>query len=202
MADFWDAATTPIAIVFFVPLAVCLVLWLVSMLGFIDIDSDASEAFDFDGLDWLGLHGAPPLVVFTLVSLMGWFTAVVAALFVLDPLGGLGLLLGSAAVFVVALGVGLFVGSKVAPPLGRLLATATAPRAADLVGALAVVRSGRVDASFGYADARWADGSESRIDIRDTADLGLVPGDKIRLMSFDANTGTYGVALDSELFGQ
>lgn len=200
MADFWDAATTPIAIVFFVPLAVCLVLWLVSMIGIFDLDGDATDAFD--GLEWLGLQGAPPLVVATLVSLVGWFTAVVAALFVLDPLGGLGLLLGSAAVFVVALGLGLFIGSKVAPPLGRVMATATAPRARDLVGALAVVRSGRVDATFGYADARWADGSESRIDIRDTADLGLGPGDMIRLMSFDANTGTYGVALDSELFGQ
>ena len=200
MADFWDAATTPIAIVFFVPLAVCLVLWLVSMIGIFDLDGDASDAFD--GLEWFPLHGAPPLVVLTLVSLVGWFTAVVAALFVLDPLGGLGLLLGSAAVFVVALGLGLFIGSKIAPPLGRLMETATAPRAGDLVGALAVVRSGRVDASFGYADARWADGSESRIDIRDTGDLGLGPGDMIRLMSFDASSDTYGVALDSELFGQ
>jgi len=71
----------------------------------------------------------------------------------------------------------------------------------ELVGREATVRSGRVDAGFGYADAIWDDGSMSRIDVRDGNALGLGPGDTIRLMSWNSDSATYGVTNDDELFG-
>ncbi|NOX31228.1 MAG: hypothetical protein GXP35_14450, partial [Actinobacteria bacterium] len=104
-------------------------------------------------------------------------------------------------VFVVALAAALFFGSRLARPLGRLMETATAPSATELVGREATVRSGRVDAGFGYADAIWDDGSMSRIDVRDGNELGLGPGDTIRLMSWNSDTAAYGVTNDDELFG-
>jgi len=94
MAEFWDAATTPVAIIFFIPLGVSLVLWLVSMIGILDIGGDIGDSFGEDAVASLGLGGVPPLVVFSIVSLIAWFLAVVAAMFLLDPLGGLTLLAG------------------------------------------------------------------------------------------------------------
>lgn len=200
MTEFWDAATTPVALIFFVPLAVSLIAWLISMFGIFDVDADAIDGMPGDTLDSVGLGDAPPLLALTVVSAIAWFLAVVAALFVLNPLTGMALLFASVAVLMVALVAAVWLGAKIVRPVGRLLETATAPSAAELVGQLAVVRSGRVDASFGYADAKWPDGTESRIDIRDGQGLDLQTGDQVRLMSWDPATSSFVVTSDEQLF--
>jgi len=200
MSEFLDAATTPVALVFAVPLVISLVLWMVSIVGVFDFDADGSDGLVDGALESLGLAGVPPLVVFTIVSLIGWFVAVVAALFVLDPLTGVSLLLASFVVVGAASAAALFIGSRIARPLGALMITATAPSGAELVGHGATVRSGKVDASFGYADAVWDDGNITRVDIRDSHELGLTSGDRIRLMDWNAEAGTYKVKREKDLF--
>lgn len=200
MADFWQAATTPVALVFFIPLAVSLIAWLISMLGLFEADADSLDGIGGEAMDSVGLGDAPPLLALTVVSAIAWFLAVVAALFVLEPLAGVGLTIASIVVLVVAAVAAVWIGGYIVRPVGRMMEPALAPSAAELVGREAVVRSGRVDESFGYADALWPDGSESRIDIRDANGLGLGPGDHVRLISWDATTSTYAVSSDEHLF--
>ena len=95
MADFWQAATTPVALVFFIPLAVSLIAWLISMLGLFEADADSLDGIGGEAMDSVGLGDAPPLLALTVVSAIAWFLAVVAALFVLEPLAGVGLTIAS-----------------------------------------------------------------------------------------------------------
>ena len=103
-------------------------------------------------------------------------------------------------VIAVALLAGVFLGARLARPLGAAMQTARAPHGAALAGQPAVVRSGRVDERFGYADADWPDGSQSRVEIRDGRGLDLGPGEQIRLVEFDAEAGTYSIARESDFF--
>lgn len=215
MTEFWQAFTHPVVLVFFVPLAICLIFWAISLLGFIDLDVelDLDTDVDLDGaaegslgsvLDSAGVAGVPPLFVVTAISLIGWFVSMVGVMLVVDPLSGLASLLAAFGLLVVALIAGLTLGIRVSRPLSRLMQTARAPKAVELVGREALVRSGRVDAGFGYADADWPDGSQSRIDIRPadgTDAAGFGPGDTVRIVAHDAARGVYLVASDAELFG-
>ncbi len=209
MPEFWNAFTHPVVLVFFVPLGICGVFWLISLLGFIDLDVDLDLDADGSGgaaggvLESAGVAGVPPLFVLTAVSLIGWFVAMVGVMLVVDPLDGAVAVIAAVVLLLIALAVGLVLGIRVSRPLAGVMQTARAPRAAELVGREATVRSGRVDAAFGYADATWPDGTQSRIDIRPLADdvTGLGPGDVVRLVSHDADRGVYLVSSDADLFG-
>lgn len=202
MTEFLDAATTPVALVFGIPLAVSLVLWLVAVTGVFDFDGDTGDgAFD-EAFDFIGLAGVPPLVAITIVTVIGWFLAVVAAMFVLDPLDGLALLGASVAVLAIALGAGIYLGARIARPIGSMLETARAPGDFDLVGSPAVIRSGTVDERFGYADATWSDGAVSRVDVRAPSDRALKAGELVRLVGWDPDERTYQVAREKEIFGK
>ncbi len=200
MADFWQAATTPVALVFFIPLAVSLVAWFISMLGLFEADADSLDGVGGEAMDSVGLGDAPPLLAITVVSTIAWFLAVVAGLFLLEPLAGAAFVIASIGVFVVAIVAAVWLGGRIVRPVGRMMETATAPSAAELVGREAVVRSGRVDGSFGYADVLWPDGSESRVDIRNESGIDVGPGDRVRLVSWDPDASTFTVASDDELF--
>lgn len=211
MEEFWRAFTHPLVLVFFVPLGISLVFWMVSLLGFVDLETDLDLDLDADAsdgaaggfLESIGVAGLPPMFVVTAVSLIGWFVSIVGVMLVLDPLDGAALVLATIALAVASLVAGLVLGVRICRPLAAVMTTARAPKAAELVGREAVVRSGRVDGGFGYADATWPDGSVSRIDVRtlDDTDLGVGPGDAVRLVDWDASAGTYAVARDRELFG-
>ncbi|MCP3938553.1 MAG: hypothetical protein GY708_24665 [Actinomycetia bacterium] len=202
MTEFMDAATSPVALVFGVPLAISLVLWLVGALGVLDFDGDALDGTLGDALDGVGMAGVPPLVVITIVSLIGWFVSVIAAMFLLDPVEGIALVGVSVLIFVVSLVSALYLGAKVARPLGSMMETARAPHDDELIGHEAVIRSGRVDETFGYADATWDDGTMSRIEVRAPADRGLTAGDLVRLIGWDRELRIYKVVRDKEIFNE
>ncbi|MEM9606781.1 MAG: hypothetical protein AAGA99_05110 [Actinomycetota bacterium] len=200
MTEFWDAATSPLGLVFGVPLVICLVLWAISIVGFLDLESDAGEGALDEAFESLGVAGVPPLVVVSIVTLIGWFLAIVGQLVVVDPLDGAAAIVVGLVVAAVALVGGVLLGARIARPLGDRLETARAPHGRELIGQPAVVRSGRVDGRFGYADADWEDGSQSRIEIRDEKSLGLAAGDRIRLVEFDPDASTYTVVRESDMF--
>ncbi len=189
---------------FGVPLALCLVLWAVSIIGFldldVDVDTDAGEGLLGEAFDSLGVAGVPPLVVASMVSLIAWFVAIVGQILVVDPVDGIAAVAVGIVVVTVSLVAGIFGGARLARPLGSAMETARAPDGADLVGRPAVVRSGRVDETFGYADADWADGSQSRVEIRDDRARGFGAGDRIRLVEFDRDRGVYAIARETDFF--
>ncbi|MEO1062065.1 MAG: hypothetical protein AAFZ07_11650 [Actinomycetota bacterium] len=204
MSEFLDAATSPVGLVFGVPLALCLVLWAVSIIGFldldVDVDTDAGEGVLGEAFDSLGIAGVPPLVVASMVSLIAWFVAIVGQIVVVDPVDGVAAVAVGVVVVAVALVAGIFGGARLARPLGAAMVTARAPDPSELAGQPAVVRSGRVDESFGYADADWPDGSQSRVEIRDDRDRGLAPGEQIRLVEYDRDHEHFTVARERDFF--
>ncbi len=204
MTEFWDAATSPVGLVFAVPLVLCLILWAVSIIGFldldVDVDTDAGEGVLGEAFDSLGIAGVPPLVVASMVSLIAWFVAIVGQILVVEPVDGVAAVAVGVVVVAVALVAGVFGGARLARPLGAAMETSRAPDGIELVGQPAVVRSGRVDETFGYADADWADGSQSRVEIRDDRARGLGPGDRVRLVEFDRDRGWYAIARETDFF--
>lgn len=200
MTEFWEAATSPLGLVFGVPLAVCLVLWVVSIAGLGDLDTEAGEGALDEVFDSLGVAGVPPLVVVSIVTLIGWFAAIVGQILVVDSFDGGAAVAAGVIVGLAAGAVGVFGGARVSRPIGGRLTTARAPHGRELIGRPAVVRSGRVDDRFGYADADWDDGSQSRIEIRDERSIGLAAGDRIRLVEFDADAATYRAVRESDMF--
>ncbi len=204
MTEFWEAATSPVGLVFGVPLVLCLILWAVSIIGFldldVDVDTDAGEGVLGEAFDSLGIAGVPPLVVASMVSLIAWFVAIVGQIVVVDPVDGVAAIAVGIVVVAVALVAGVFGGARLARPLGSAMVTARAPDGAELAGQSAVVRSGRVDETFGYADADWPDGSQSRVEIRDDRARGFAAGERIRLVDFDRDRGWYSIARETDFF--
>lgn len=202
MTEFFDAATTPVALVFGVPLAVSVVLWMVSASGIFDFDGESGDGAFEDAFESVGMAGVPPLVVVTVVSLIGWFISVVAALFLLDRFDGAVLLGASGLVLILGLAAGIYLGARIARPIGSMLETARAPRDADLIGCPAVIRSGTVDEMFGYADATWTDGGVSRVDVRAPAGRALRAGEQVRLIGWDPDARVYQVVREREIFNE
>ncbi|MCP5025239.1 MAG: YqiJ family protein [Actinomycetia bacterium] len=183
-------------LVFTILFALVAALWVLGIFGFFEVELDLEvDAGDgaFDGaLNALGMAGVPTVVILTLVAAGGWFTSVVLQLTVLDGRSGPLLVLLAIVTLVVAWLVALMFAAALSRPLARLMRTATAPSGSALVGRVGVVRSGRVDDQFGYADVDWIDGGSSRVEVRpaDRTDT-FGPGDRALLVDWDVDTGIY-----------
>ncbi|MCP3854166.1 MAG: hypothetical protein GY745_14070 [Actinomycetia bacterium] len=196
MDDVISASFQLPTLVFTILFALVACLWVLGVVGFFEVDLD----LDLDGGDGvldgalhsLGLAGVPMVVILTLVAAGGWFTSVVLQVTVLDGRSGATLVLLGLVTLVVAWLVAFMFAAALARPLGRMMRVATAPSAAELVGRVGTIRSGRVDTRFGYADVDWADGGSSRVEVRlaDTNDS-FGPGDRALLVDWDVDSGLY-----------
>ena len=195
MGDVLQASFKLPTVIFTVLFAVVALMWLLSILGFFEVelgDLDPGDGLLDSSLHSLGLAGVPAVVILTLVVVAGWFTSVVLQLTLLDDRAGSTLVLLAIATFVVAMAVALMFAATLGRPLGRLMRTETAPSGAALVGRVGVIRSGRVDPGFGYADVDWDDGGSSRVEVRPAEpDNSFNAGDRALLVDWDAHTGIY-----------
>ena len=152
-------------------------LWLLSLIGVIDVGADSAEGLLDDALEPLNLTEVPVTLLLTIFALTGWFVSVLASIFLLDNRSGTALFVLALVVGVAAAGAALAVTAWVAPKLARLFVTSVAPSKRDLVGRIAEVRSGTVTASAGRGEAEWPDGTVSTVDIRVNEHVDLQPGE-------------------------
>lgn len=161
-------------------LAVVAGLWILSLVGVLDIDSagdGATEGLIDDLLEPLNVSEVPATVLLTVFALGGWFVSVLASVFLLDDRSGTALVLLSVVVGVVGAVAGMLFTMWIGPALGRLFVTAAAPSKHDLVGRIAEIRSSTVTEHSGRAETAWPDGTVSTIDVRINEHVGLSAGE-------------------------
>ena len=193
MGAFIAAATGFPAIVFTAALVVVVLYWLLVALGAADahghghvhtrthVHSRAHSAGR-----WLG--GVPVTLAFSLFVAVGWLISFCASvLFV--PSGRAGVLVGVVVligtVYVSWQATKLFVR-----PLHRLFPDEHGPSRLDFVGLTCTIRTGRVDAGFGQAEVRAADGSAAVVQVRQTGNDALAGGSTGLLYAYD-DTGEF-----------
>jgi hypothetical protein len=160
-------------------LAVVAGLWMLSLVGVLDIDSadGAADGLLDDVLEPLNLAEVPSTVLLTIFALAGWFVSVLASVFLLDDRSGTALAILSIIVGVVGAVAGVLFTMWIGPVLGRVFETATAPSKRDLIGRIAEIRSATVTEHSGRAEAAWPDGTVSTIDVRVNEYVGLSAGE-------------------------
>lgn len=177
MADVLRASVEFPTLVFTALLAIVACLWLLSLLGAIDIEVDAADGLLDDALEPLNLSEVPTTVLLTLFGLAGWFICVLSSVFLLDSRSGTGLVVWSIVIGLLSGIVALGVVMWIAPKLGRVFVTTTAPSKRDLLGRIAEVRSATVTETTGRGEATWPDGTVSTVDLRTVAGTDIRPGE-------------------------
>jgi hypothetical protein len=187
-----------------------LLWWLASLLGVVDVDlpggGDGFEAdldLGTDGLDVdtdgglidgllaaTGLAAVPATVALGLVVVFGWFVAFLAtaALQAADLPTAAAVALGLVAL-AAAFAVGTVAASLAARPLAPLFATTHAESRSAFVGRLCTVRTERVTADFGQAEAADPDGATVLVPVRvadaDADGPPLRRGDRALIVDYD-----------------
>ena len=185
-------------LVYSIALVVAVLLWLVTAIGVLDVDSLGLEVDDGGGVEAggliarLGLDGLPWLLVYTLVAFLGWTITYFVHLLLLAPLPQLLRWAIGAAVAVVAAVPAILVAAAVLRPLRRLLLKLRQPPAAEsLLGKVATVRTPRVDAAQGMADLDDG-GAGLVLQVRsDGGELGR--GERVVLVAHDPAANTWRV---------
>lgn len=192
-------------IIFTAMLAIVGALWLLSLIGALDIEADPGEGLLDDVLEPLGLSEVPSILLLTIVGLTGWFVSVLASVFLLEDRSGTSLVVLAIAIGIGAAVAALLVTSWIAPKLALAFQTERAPSKRDLIGRTVEIRSATVTDSAGRGEATWPDGTVSTVDVRTTTGAGLAPGelsrgDRALLVDWNEETDDYIVDhLPSEL---
>lgn len=177
MNDVLSASLELPTLVFTVLLAITACLWMLSLVGAIDVDIDATDGLLDDALEPMDISDVPVTVLLTVFSLTGWFVSVLASIFILDGRIGSTLVAVSIAIGLVATIVALGFVRWLAPRLALVFVTTTAPSKRELLGRIAEVRSATVTATTGRGEATWPDGTVSTVDLRVAAGTGVESGE-------------------------
>ncbi|WP_405991821.1 hypothetical protein [Streptomyces sp. NBC_00986] len=189
MGAFFAAATGFPTVVFTAALTVVVLFWLLVALGAADARGHAHVHLNSraHGDGW-GLGGVPVTLAFSLFTAVGWLISYCAnVLFV--PSGPVGVLVG-AVVLTVTVYVSWRATKLLVRPLHRLFPDEHGPSRLDFVGLTCTIRTGRVDAGFGQAEVRSADGSAAVVQVRQTGNDALAGGSTGLLYAYD-ETGEF-----------
>ncbi|MGV9778901.1 hypothetical protein, partial [Streptosporangium sp. NPDC003464] len=177
---FVDAALAFPTVLFTFPLVVIIGYWLLVVFGGAGSDGDGGTESAGSGglLGGLGLGGVPAVVTVSLLAVIGWSVSLAGGVL----FSGVPALTG---VLVAAL-VCAWAGARLAVrPLRRAALRGRGPSRADFVGRTCVIRTGRVDAAFGQAEATAPDGSSALVQVRQTGDDAFDAGDTALIFAYD-----------------
>ncbi|MEO0576686.1 MAG: DUF1449 domain-containing protein [Pseudomonadota bacterium] len=216
MDPFYQNIASFPTIVYSILLVLVVLFWAGAVMGLVDLDI---LDIDFDGADLnadsnhsgpdvlvglllrFGLVGVPVTVSLSILVLLGWLMCyyIVHFLFGIIPgdilryLAGLPVLFGTA--YIAAHLTGLLI-----KPLRVLFSKATQQTDKQVLGQIAVVRSSRVDRTFG--EATLNDGGAGLIlKVRATGDDTFKKGDRVALIERLDDTSMYRVISEEEFSG-
>ena len=197
-------------------LVICLLYWLVAVLGFVDLDVLDFDIPDVDGelgvnqtdlstpdmlaglMLKLGLYGVPVTIIVSFIALFGWFICyfIVHFFFGLVPdgllryLAGLPVLLGT-------LYVAVMLTALVIKPIRPLFRKTSQNIVKEVLGQTAIVRTSKVNNSFG--EVFLADGGAGLIfKARSTGDEVFNKGDRVVLLEYMEVENVYRVISEKE----
>lgn len=186
-----------------------MLFWLIAVLGFVEIDALDLPDIDLDtdhatpdaisGLIMkFGLHGVPITITLSILSLLGWFISYYAIYFLGGFLGdGLIRFVYGLVVFISTLYVAAKLTSIIIRPLKPLFKKMEQSTEKLVLGQTAVVRTSRVDNSFG--EAILEDGGAGLIlKIRSTNDDKFKKNDRVVLLEYVKDQNAYRVISEEE----
>jgi Protein of unknown function (DUF1449) len=177
MGGFVDAALGFPAVLFTFLLIVVVGYWLLVLFGALDV-----EAFDGDGfLDGLGFAGVPATVSLSLLIAIAWFVSLAGTVL------ASGALLIAILALPFALAVATFATRLLVRPLRHLFPEGPEASRSDFVGAVCVIRTGRVSTDFGQAEVTAVDGSSAIIQVRQTGADEFRAGSSALIYDYDTD---------------
>lgn len=197
---------------------VCLLYWLIAILGFIDIDfldtdmdiashdpSGLDIQHDLSSVDVLaglllrfGLYGVPLTIIISFIALFGWFFCyyIVHYLFGFIADGWLHFLAGIP-VFLFALYSAVLITAQLIKPLRLLFKKTEQQTLKKILGQIAIVRTSRVDNKFG--EAIFEDGGAGLVlKVRSIGDETFKKGDAVVLLEYLDEKNTYRVISEQD----
>lgn len=202
-------------------LLIVVLYWLVAVLGLVDLDVLDFDIPDADGsLDMnpdtglsnanvlagvmlrFGLYGVPVTIILSFVALFGWFICyyLVHFLFAVIPDGFISFL-GGIPVLLASLYVSVLITATVIKPLRPLFKKTSQDTIKRVLGQSAIVRTSRVDNSFG--EAVLSDGGAGLIlKVRTIGETTFLKGDRVVLLEHDKEKNVYRVISEAEFKGQ
>jgi hypothetical protein len=180
-------------VVYTIPLAICLVFWLFSLLGvfdFLDVDID-SEAGLAGLLATFGLAGVPITLSLSLLFLFAWSLSLFSTAWLLPWLpAGLVYNAAGAAALVISLIFSVYLTGKITRPLSRLFVTHEARSNRSLVAKYCEITSLTVNEQFGQAKVEDG-GAGLIISIRAAAPNDFKKGDHALIYEYDPDKNLY-----------
>jgi len=166
MNTFHQIVTSFPTAIFTVMLIVCMLYWIIAVLGMVDLDIldidydgdvDAADSTAAqDGIAGLllrfGLGGVPLTIVITFISIFGWLISYYATFF-LKPIIPTTLLkfIASVGILFAAIYVGVMMTALVIKPIRKIFAKLDIDETKHIIGQPAIVRSSVVNADRGEA---------------------------------------------------
>jgi len=219
MDPFYQNISSFPTVIFTLLFIICLLYWLVAILGFIDLDflhldhlSHANVEIDLhhdlssaDALAGLmlrfGLYGVPLIIIISLITLFGWFFCyyIVHYLFRFIPDGFMHFLAGIP-VLAFAFYLAILITSQLIKPLRPLFKKAEQHMVKKILGQIATVRTSRVDNNFG--EAILEDGGAGLIlKVRTIGDEIFKKNDSVVLLEYLEEKNVYRVISEKDFSG-
>jgi hypothetical protein len=211
MTDFLSAATSFPTIIFTVLLGVVLVYWLIALFsGGLEVGTGGGGGGSLEALDGIGSGGGgffssifealgigtvPTAIVASLLVVFAWFFSLVGTSFI-DTLAlsaGVAAVL-TAGVVVTAMALSAVLTIFATKPIGRLFVHTEGQGRHSLVGRTCVVRTQRVDDSFGQAEVTDFEGASLVVDVRAANGHEFSRGDVALVIAFDDDADAFLIA--------
>lgn len=180
-------------IVYSIPLAICLIFWLISLLGvfdFVEVDLDAEGGLE-GLLATFGLAGVPITLSLSLLFLIAWSLTLCSAAWLLPWLPH-GVIFNAAgtAVLLFSFIISVYLTGKITRPLSKLFMTHEARSNSSLVAKYCEITSLTVDAQFGQAKVEDG-GAGLIISVRAAAPNDFKKGDSALIYEYDSDKNIY-----------
>ena len=215
MDPFYENITSFPTVIFSFFLILSFFYWIIAVLGLIDFDFLDFDIPDVDadmgtgdGVDnvgvlagllmKLGLNGVPFPIVFSILSIIGWFICyyVVHFLFPFVPGDLLEFIVGIP-VFIGVLYVSTLITAQCIKPLRSIFQAANQEVQKNIVGKLAIVRTNRVDKTFGEANVEDG-GAGLIVKVRSFKDEEFKRGDRVVLLEYSEEENSYKVISEDD----
>ena len=189
--DFLNLALTFPTIIFTALLLVVILFWMITLLGFADIDmfeSDldiepsSSNSNSAHSASNFGFGSIPITVSISLVVMLSWLISIYAHKFFAYLLGdGVLFYVFGLAMLVVSAIIALPIAVIISKPLQRFFSSVETSRSSDLLGLECTVVTGKVTPTFGQGRVNFQ-GTEQLIEIRSHDEYPFSTGDTVILL--------------------
>ncbi|WP_211183714.1 OB-fold-containig protein [Pseudoalteromonas arctica] len=191
MIEFLNLALTFPTVIFSALLLVVMLFWLITLIGFADIDMfesdleldvDASQSSGLSSWFSMGFGGIPITVSISLVVMSSWLISIYAHKFFAYLLGdGIWFYIFGVLMLVACLLIAIPVAAIISRPLQRFFSSAETSKSSDLLGLECVVVTGKVTNTFGQARVKFQ-GTEQLLEVRTENDEQFTSGDTAVLL--------------------